>query len=61
MTKSPNTALFGPQIGQVVDGSADSKRRYRQQQTSPLSQVASNIAVGRYAAPKPTCSMSEVI
>ncbi|XP_055915726.1 alpha-tubulin N-acetyltransferase 1 isoform X1 [Eupeodes corollae] len=57
ITDSPNTALFGPHF--IGD---DNKKRIRQlDASSPSAQVTQISPVGRYAAPRPSCSMAEII
>lgn len=57
ITDSPNTALFGAHF--IGD---ENKKRIRQLDTSsPSAQITQISPVGRYAAPRPSCSMAEII
>lgn len=54
VTSSPNTSLFGPQ-------SIGDKRRSRSQGAMHQFSIIPSSTVGRYAAPRPHCSMAQII
>ncbi|XP_017121840.1 alpha-tubulin N-acetyltransferase 1 isoform X1 [Drosophila elegans] len=60
ITNSPNTQLFGA----TYLGEDSNRRRGSQQQTTPnslIQQITQISPSGRYGAPRPTCSMAEII
>ncbi|XP_068149338.1 alpha-tubulin N-acetyltransferase 1 isoform X2 [Drosophila tropicalis] len=61
ITNSPNTQLFG---ATYLGDEANKRRGSQQQQTSSnvlLQQITQISPSGRYGAPRPTCSMAEII
>uniref|UniRef100_A0A0K8TK85 Alpha-tubulin N-acetyltransferase n=1 Tax=Tabanus bromius TaxID=304241 RepID=A0A0K8TK85_TABBR len=60
MTAGPNTALFGPQF--INDECKKRASKSWEPQNSPTTiPLVQSSPVGRYAAPRPMCSMAEII
>lgn len=54
---SPNTALFGPQF---INDEQNKRSKAQQNASNTSIPLIQNSPVGRYAAPRPMCSMAEV-
>lgn len=61
LINSPNTNLFGPQFVKDDEGGSTQLKRPIPKTINPLSPaLVQAIPLGRYGAPKPSCSMGQV-
>ncbi|XP_037906403.1 alpha-tubulin N-acetyltransferase isoform X4 [Hermetia illucens] len=58
ITASPNTALFGPQF---INDEQNKRSKAQQNASNTSIPLIQNSPVGRYAAPRPMCSMAECL